>query len=62
MIPAIGRTKTTGAELETVPRETPTSPLTPPEGVPSTSADVGLLADAGAEARRWAPTPGAPAS
>ena len=46
MIPAIGRTKTTGAELKTVPRETPTLLPTPLEGETATSADVDVLADA----------------
>ena len=55
MIPAIGRTMTTGTEVETVPRETSALLLTPPEGTPTTPADVDVLGDARAEARSWAP-------
>ncbi len=55
MIPAIERTMTTGTEVETVPRETSALLLTPPEGTPTTPADVDFLADARAEARSWAP-------
>ena len=55
MIPAIERTMTTGTEVETVPRETSALLLTPPEGTPTTPADVDVLADARAEARSWAP-------
>ena len=55
MIPAIERTMTTGTEVETVPRETSALLLTPPEGTPTTPADVDVLADAIAEARSWAP-------
>ena len=50
MIPAIGRTMTPGAEMETVPRGTPALLPTPPEGAPTTPADVDVLADARAEA------------
>ena len=53
MIPAIERTMTTGTEVETVLRKTSALLLTPPEGTPTTPADV--LADARVEARSWAP-------
>ena len=53
MIPAIGRAKTTGAEMETVPQGTPALPPTPPEGAPTSPAGVNALADARAEARSW---------
>ena len=46
-------TGTDPAPVQTVPRETLTLPLTPPEEL---SADVDLLADARAEAGSWAPT------
>ena len=46
MTPAIERTITTGIEVETVPRETQALLLTPPEGTPTTPADVDVLADA----------------
>ncbi len=49
---------TTGTEpvhVQTVPRETPTLPLTLPEGASATSAGVDLLADARAEANSWSP-------
>ncbi len=46
---------TTGTETGTVPGEMPALLLSPPEGAPATSADVGFLADARAEARSWSP-------
>ena len=57
MIPAIGRTMTPGAEMETVPQGTPAllRDSTPPEGAPTTPADVDVLADARAEAHSWSP-------
>ena len=59
MIPAIGRTVTTGAEMEPVPRETSALLLTPPEGTTTTPADVDVLADARAVgAAAGPPTPG----
>ena len=47
MIPAIGRTMTTGAEMETVPRGTPALLPTPPERAPTSPVGVNVLADAG---------------
>ena len=44
MIPAIGRTITTGDEMETVPRGSPTSPV-----------GVNVLAEARTLARSWSP-------
>ena len=55
MIPAIGRTMTPGFEMETVPRGTPALLPTPPEGAPTTPADVDVLADARPEAHSWSP-------
>ena len=55
MIPTIERTMTTGTEVETIPKETSALLLTPPEGTPTTPADVEVLADARAEARSWSP-------
>ena len=55
MIPAIGRTMTTGTETDTVPGETQTLLLAPPQRETATSAGVDDLADARAEARRWSP-------
>ena len=46
---------TIGAEMETGSGETSALPLEAPEGAPTTSADVDLLADARAEARSWSP-------
>ena len=46
MIPAIGRTMTTGAEMETVTRGTLALLPTPPEGAPTSSVGVNVLADA----------------
>ena len=46
-------TGTDPAPVQTVPRETLTLPMTPPEEL---SADVDLLADARAEAGSWAPS------
>ena len=46
MIPAIGRTMTTGSEMETVPRGTSALLQTPPEGAPSSLVGVNVLADA----------------
>ena len=46
MIPAIGRTMTTGAEMETVPRGTPALLPTPPEGAPTSPVGVNVMADA----------------
>ena len=49
---------TTGTEpapIQTVPRETPTLPLTPSEEMSATTADIDLLADARAEASSWSP-------
>ena len=46
MIPAIRRTVTTGAEMETVPRGTPALLPTPPEGAPTSPVGLNVLADA----------------
>ena len=46
---------TTGTEISSVSRETPALLPTPPEGTPTTPADVDVLADARAEARSWSP-------
>ena len=48
----------TGAETDTVPRETPALPLTLPEETSVTPADVDLLANARAEAHSWFPNTG----
>ena len=55
MTARMGTAVTPGTEMETVPRETPALLLTPPEGAPTSPADVDVLADARAEARSWAP-------
>ena len=46
---------TTGPETGIVTRETPALLLAPPEGAPTTLANVDVLADARAEARGWSP-------
>ena len=43
MIPAIGRTMTTGAAMKTVPRGTPALLPTPPEGAPTSPVSVNVL-------------------
>ena len=55
MIPAIGRTMTTGTEMEAVPQGTPALLLTPPEGALTSPAGVSVLADARAKTRSLSP-------
>ena len=48
-------TGTEPAHVQTVSQETSTLLSTPPDGASAAPADVDLLADARAEARRWSP-------
>ena len=56
MILAIGRTVTTGAELETVPRGTPALPPEASEGAPTSPAGVNVRATPGRRPAAGSPT------
>ena len=62
MILAIGRTVTTGAELETVPRGTPALPPEASEGAPTSPAGVNVRATPGRRPAAGSPTLGGPTS